>query len=318
MANPQPTDAHLRIAHSLLEQIMVSGFSKRQLSILLFILRLSWGCGKKEANIPRQSDFEIVGVGSGHIKMDLDWLMEAKVIYRNGNFYGFIKDYDQWRVSRAKGYRQEKVTEMVRLNLRRKSIGELKPDLYPYSGYFYIAESDTGIYKIGVSQNPIDRMELFRGLPFNVILLWSQFVKDAIKLEAQIKREYAGRHIKGEWYNFTNDELKEIKESAEDALLNLNYQNGNLELPKGESQVTERGTSSSRSGNFPTSKIATPKEKLNKYIKKGNYSSITNRKAMLVGLAYREKKVELGRELTTEEKVQIDIEVDQKMEQEAA
>lgn len=118
MANPQPTDAHLRIAHSLLEQIMVSGFSKRQLSILLFILRLSWGCGKKEANIPRQSDFEIVGVGKGHIKADLDWLMEAKVIYRNGNFYGFNKDYDQWRVSRARGYKQERVTEMVRLNLQ--------------------------------------------------------------------------------------------------------------------------------------------------------------------------------------------------------
>lgn len=117
MASPQPTDAHLRIAHSILEQVMVSDFTKRQLSILLFILRLSWGCGKKEAIIPRQSDFEVVGVGSGHIKVELDWLIESRVIYRNGNLYSFNKDYDQWRVSRAKEYHQTRLTEMVKTNI---------------------------------------------------------------------------------------------------------------------------------------------------------------------------------------------------------
>jgi hypothetical protein len=119
LAKPQPTDAHLRIAHSILEQIMVSDFSKRQLSILLFILRLSWGCGKKEAVIPRQNDFSLVGVSSGHIKAELDWLEESKVIYRNGNFYGFNKNYDDWRISRAKEYREGDFTKMVSLNLRK-------------------------------------------------------------------------------------------------------------------------------------------------------------------------------------------------------
>ena len=117
MANPQPTEAHLRIAHTILEQIMVSDFSKRQLSILLFILRLSWGCGKKEAIIPHQSDFEMVGVGKGHIKAEIDWLIEAKVITRDNDCYSFNKDYDCWRISRARAYSQMKVTEMVTLNL---------------------------------------------------------------------------------------------------------------------------------------------------------------------------------------------------------
>ncbi len=126
MANPHQTDAHLRLAHSILEQIMVSDFSKRRLSILLFILRLSWGCGKKEATIPRQSDFEIVGVGSGHVRGELDWLVESKVIYRNGDSYSFNKDYDDWRVSRAKEYRQAKVTELVRFNLNGRSQSKAK------------------------------------------------------------------------------------------------------------------------------------------------------------------------------------------------
>lgn len=120
MANRQPTDAHLRVAHHINEQVMASDFTKRQRKILDLILRLSWGCGKKEAYIPRQKDFEVVGVGEGHIKAELRWLQLAKVITISDNEYSFNKDYDQWRVSRAKGYDPEKLTELVRINLSSK------------------------------------------------------------------------------------------------------------------------------------------------------------------------------------------------------
>jgi len=199
------------MAHSINEQLMVSHFSEQQRRVLDLILRLSWGCGTKVAYIPRQRDFEIVGIYEGHIKAHLDWLIEAKVITREGCYYQFNKDFDQWRVSRASGYSQKKLTEIVRLNL--------------------------------------------------------------------------------------NHDKSELTEKV------------NKNLRKGEETTYGKGKD-------PTSKIATPKERLNKYNKKGNYSSITNKKAMLVGLAYRKKKAELGRELTTEEKVQIAIEVDKKMEQE--
>jgi len=118
MANPQPTDAHLRIAHSINEQLMVSLFSEQQRRILDFILRLSWGCGNSVAYIPHQRDFEIVGVREGHIKAHLDWLVEAKVIIRQNCYYQFNKDFDQWRVSRATGYTKQKLTEIVSINLK--------------------------------------------------------------------------------------------------------------------------------------------------------------------------------------------------------
>jgi DnaD/phage-associated family protein len=119
MANPQPTDAHLRIAHSIEEQLMVSQFTEQQRRILDLILRLSWGCAKHSAYIPKQRDFEVVGISEGHIKAHLDWLVSAKVILRDGNYYSFNKDFDQWRVSRALKFSQEKLTELVSLNLNR-------------------------------------------------------------------------------------------------------------------------------------------------------------------------------------------------------
>lgn len=124
MASPQPTEAHLRIAHSINEQLMVSHFSEQQRRVLDFILRLSWGCGNKVAYIPHQRDFEIVGVREGHVKAHLDWLVEAKVIFRQGYYYQFNKDFDQWRVSRATGYTKKKLTELVSLNLTHN-----KPEL---------------------------------------------------------------------------------------------------------------------------------------------------------------------------------------------
>lgn len=62
MANPQPTDAHLRVAHNITEAIMTRDFTKRQGKVLDLILWLSWGCGSKEAYIPHQRDFSVVGI----------------------------------------------------------------------------------------------------------------------------------------------------------------------------------------------------------------------------------------------------------------
>lgn len=117
MANPQPTDAHLRVAHSINEAIMLRDFTKRQRKVLDLILRLSWGCGKKTAIIPRQRDFEAVGIGETHITAELSWLIESKIVTTDSGEYSFNKDFDQWQVSRVKPYQPEKLTELVRLNL---------------------------------------------------------------------------------------------------------------------------------------------------------------------------------------------------------
>lgn len=117
MANPQPTDAHLRIAHSINEAIMTRDFSKRQRKILDLILRLSWGCGSKYAYIPLQKDFEVVGVHEVAVKNEITWLEVSKVIIRDNHFYWFNKNYDEWEVSRVKPYHPERLINLVSINL---------------------------------------------------------------------------------------------------------------------------------------------------------------------------------------------------------
>ena len=120
MANPQPTDAHIRIAHSITEAIMVRDFSKRQRKILDLILRLSWGCGKKYAYIPYQRDFIVVGVHEVDIKKELDWLEVSGVIIREEAVYSFNKDFEQWEVSRVKPWDPKKLSKLLSLNLNGK------------------------------------------------------------------------------------------------------------------------------------------------------------------------------------------------------
>jgi len=105
---------------SLIEQIMVSNFTEQQRRILDMIIRLSFGCGKEEAYIPRQRDFEIVGVREGHVKRHLDWLIEAKVITRDDCFYEINRDYDEWRVSRSLTFVPEQLDELIEINEKEK------------------------------------------------------------------------------------------------------------------------------------------------------------------------------------------------------
>ena len=119
MAAPHRSDPHLRLSHSILEQMMVSDFTKTQLSVLLFILRLSWGCDKDFATIKKRSFFEIVGIGHSHIGNILRVLIRDKVIIIEGDRYSFNKDFDQWKVSRATAYDQNKLNDLVRFNIER-------------------------------------------------------------------------------------------------------------------------------------------------------------------------------------------------------
>jgi len=81
------------------------------------ILRLSWGCGKKEAYIPHQKDFSVVGIYEADIKEELDWLEVSKIIIREGTFYWFNKNFDEWQISRVSHFKPKKLSELLSLNL---------------------------------------------------------------------------------------------------------------------------------------------------------------------------------------------------------
>lgn len=111
MANPQP-DEFTRISNELYTAIMQTDFSKRQRNILDLVIRMSYGCGKKSALL-RPVDFELVGVYKTHVRKELDYLVQAKVLFIDGECISLNKDYDQWRVSLVKGATDRKRFEAV-------------------------------------------------------------------------------------------------------------------------------------------------------------------------------------------------------------
>lgn len=119
MANQQPKDAHIRISHSITEAIMTRNFSKRQRAILDLVLRLSWGCGKKYAVIPKLKDFQIVGIAATKIKSELEWLVNTNVIewHKETNEYGFLKDFEKWSISLVPEYNNKRFNELLHVNL---------------------------------------------------------------------------------------------------------------------------------------------------------------------------------------------------------
>lgn len=131
MANPQPTDSHLRIANSIYEEIMSRDFSKRQRNILDLILRLSWGCGKRYAIIPRIKDFEVAGIHRTHVRKELEYLEKCRVIVWNRelNLFALNKDYDTWAISYSKTADDQGLSELIHLNIADKQQGESYDEL---------------------------------------------------------------------------------------------------------------------------------------------------------------------------------------------
>jgi len=153
MANPQPTDAHLRIAHEIQEQIMAREFTKRQRNILDLILRLSWGCGKKYAIIPNLKDFEVAGVRRTHVKAELEFLDKSRVIkwVRESNLFVFNKDYDTWVVSYTRTHDEKRLDELIHINLQDKKQGapyeSLINNLLGYQNSNQVTETGTELPK---------------------------------------------------------------------------------------------------------------------------------------------------------------------------
>lgn len=123
MANPQPENGFVKLANEIWNEIIRRDFSKRQKDIILFIWRLSYGCQKKTALIPKLKDFELCGIGQQNIRKELDYLTCSKVISweKETNIFSVNKDYEQWQISPVRGWDEDKFRELISKNLEKKA-----------------------------------------------------------------------------------------------------------------------------------------------------------------------------------------------------
>lgn len=123
MADVQVENGYIRIANEIWDEIIRRDFSKRQKDILLFIWRLSYGCSKKTAIVPKLKHFSLCGVGSTNITQELKYLQDMKVISwdREQMIFSFNKNYELWQVSPVRGWDDEIFDELIHLNISKKT-----------------------------------------------------------------------------------------------------------------------------------------------------------------------------------------------------
>lgn len=102
IGNPQIEDGHTRIANELLEAITRFDFSKRQLKVVLFVIRKTYGYNKK---VDQMSISQIsAGTGLNHSATvnAVNELVELGVVSKqygqHAQLIGLIKKYQTWGV----------------------------------------------------------------------------------------------------------------------------------------------------------------------------------------------------------------------------
>lgn len=91
-------------------------------------------------------------------------------------------------------------------------VTNIEPVVFTTSpGYVYLAEAESGHYKIGRSSNPQRRVDYFdKSYPFAVRLLAYARCDDAASAEAILHNRYAENRTRGEWFLLSEDQAKAV------------------------------------------------------------------------------------------------------------
>jgi hypothetical protein len=85
---------------------------------------------------------------------------------------------------------------------------------YPRHGYIYIVES-AGFYKIGRAKQLDRRVWEFKTeYPLPVYLIWACWVADAVADEQRLHHQFADKRVRGEWFNFSTEDLIAAQEAS--------------------------------------------------------------------------------------------------------
>lgn len=123
MASPQTENGYIRIANELWDAVLQRDFTKRQQQVLFFIWRLSYGCQKKDAYVPKMRLFELCGVAESKIKGELLYLEKSRVLIwdRESHLFEINKNHDEWFLSLCKSFDEMKFTDLIAQNISRKT-----------------------------------------------------------------------------------------------------------------------------------------------------------------------------------------------------
>lgn len=97
---PQLENGYTKIANELLEAIIRSDFSKRQIKVLLFILRKTYGFNKKTDDMTIQQIANGTDLHRPHASNALAELVAKKAVLKRDGKFGYVlginKNYTEW------------------------------------------------------------------------------------------------------------------------------------------------------------------------------------------------------------------------------
>ena len=103
MPTPQIEDGYTRIANELLEQILLYPFSKRQLVVMLAIIRKTYGYGKKTDDMTVTQIASMTRIARQHVSATISELEAIGAVLKQDGYHGYRlgiqKDFSIWRVS---------------------------------------------------------------------------------------------------------------------------------------------------------------------------------------------------------------------------
>ena len=101
MSSPQVENGYTRIANELYEKILVFPFTKRQLLIVLAVIRKTYGFGKKEDDMTLTQLADMTGIDLANVSRTVKELHCMNVLLKQQGRYGYVlgisKDYRKWK-----------------------------------------------------------------------------------------------------------------------------------------------------------------------------------------------------------------------------
>jgi phage replication O-like protein O len=134
---PQLENGYTQLANELIEALALTSLSPKQSRCVWFLIRMTYGWGKKDAEISSQEWMDGTGLDKSHIYKAVRQLMSRNMVARNGHKYSLNKHHTQWR-------------EVARTR-HRKSGGQFTPPISgqntPQSGPKVVARTRHPTYK---------------------------------------------------------------------------------------------------------------------------------------------------------------------------
>lgn len=113
-------NGYVKIANNLFENIFIREFTKRELEVILLIIRLSYGFNRKYAVIKPKSLFTLIGIYRQDINTILNGLIDKNVIINHGNNeYSLNKHFDEWGIDTNRYFSEDNFNALKGLQFKK-------------------------------------------------------------------------------------------------------------------------------------------------------------------------------------------------------